>query len=605
MVRRPRIFVQCSVPSFEKAMARILGRDAAALSNWALQLAEADLECFPTKEMVSSLEENVAILDSERKNPSWKALFDRVALIEGVDRKKLEVLACQKYCLELGRPLAQLRQLIAICDSDERILIATDLPKNLLSKFLSSRSNRIYVISWASSILRFVSVLKYLVKILGLHLFSLIRLVNLYRLPSRPYGTTKAYVAWLNANEAELAHLGDDNFSILEFLSESMNRSDISEIVIQSSTYPSALPENVIYRRFRAALRYRPSFMQHMQAIAKQFRRMLVDIFCWHDWRQLMLISELTLDFAAWRLWISDDPPTAVIYANSVIGGEPSITLLSQYSNFKTMMLFYSANVGYYHEPVIRSSSIMLEPEIRYIAADKIGMWSVEMQDSFVQAGYSRKDLPILGVIHFAKQFGFRPNSCFLTGRRKAKIRIGVFDVSPQLPSRRFFAGWGQTLYYPIYCKNFFDDIVNNAKALWGEEFVLVRKAKRPHILGWHDKDIDLSSILPLEQLEILSSNTSLWKILNDIDLVVCMPFTSVTYMAEQYGIPSAYYDPSSSVMRSCLAGRAPLLSSEAELISWFRAPVVQSPHDPSIIVAHEALSAACGYSWQTPTLIG
>jgi len=224
-------------------------------------------------------------------------------------------------------------------------------------------------------------------------------------------------------------------------------------------------------------------------------------------------------------------------------------------------------------------------------------MWSREMTQAFAAAGYAPSRLALTGVVHYGRQAAFR--------RRAARdtVRVGIFDVSAQTPARRFLTGWGQTLYHSHFCRAFFSDVAAAAEKRWGKRFVLVRKLKRELDRQVHAEDLELSGLVAPERLMREPASANLWHVLADLDMVICMPFTSVAFMAEQFGVPAAYYDPLGTAQRSSLAGRAPLLSGREALARWLEAPSAPPAHDPAVIVAAEALKAACGLAWQAPRL--
>jgi hypothetical protein len=87
--------------------------------------------------------------------------------------------------------------------------------------------------------------------------------------------------------------------------------------------------------------------------------------------------------------------------------------------------------------------------------------------------------------------------------------------------------------------------------------------------------DVQLDSLLGADKRRDLDPDANLWRVLEDVDLVICMPFTSVALMADQIGVPSAFFDPLSLSERSEASGRIPHLLGKSELIAWMRAPHV------------------------------
>jgi len=613
MVAHTGVIIQSSYPWLER-VAAIFFRNSKSMFVWAADLEESDLNSFSFKDSIWGQEDNAIILEAERKKNAWKQLFNEISLTENINKEKLERLACQHFFLDLGRQLNQFRQYVKILKaSGERqsVGLVTDLPKELICDLLSEMDGTLYRLNWASNLIYYVSSLIGALKLMARHLAVILSLFKLISLPKQSQGTKRPYITWLNATATELDEVGINKFSLLEFLIEAKGEKSSFEIMVQGAKSPSKLPDGIYYTRSRLALRYRPNLKLVISAFFQQLRLVYLDIISFLNWRRRLLLADLLLDLPGSRLWFISDSPVAVIYGNNVIGAEPPVSVMGHQYGIKTMMLFYSSNVAYYSElkPDRRVGVSQLEPEIRFIAADRIGMWSQEMQDEFLRSGYSKEKLPVVGVVHYGRQAHFEQKSIFSLDGKKFRgankvIRIGVFDVSPQLPIRRFFNGLGQSLYHPDYCRSFFSDLIFCATKAWGDDFILIRKCKRILNKNVHLSDIDLNNLLPNSQLIMHEPDSNLWVVLSELDLVICMPFTSVAYMADHYGIPAAYYDPSCEVTRSPLAGRAPLLSGVTSLQNWLRDPQPFQQYDPSVIVAREAISAATGSVWHSPSLV-
>jgi polysaccharide biosynthesis PFTS motif protein len=229
---------------------------------------------------------------------------------------------------------------------------------------------------------------------------------------------------------------------------------------------------------------------------------------------------------------------------------------------------------------------------MRYIVADRLMMWSPEMAEAFGTAGYQSDRLVEVGPIVFGRQRDFRPTSCYSTGVRGRRTRIGIFDVAILRPESRFAAGYGLLTYNREATERFFTDVFSIAARRFGGDVVIVRKAKRAYHPTFGE-DVDFTR-LPAVEIEFRDPAESLWRVLEAVDLVVCMPFTSVAYIADECGIPSAYYDPGQDTEPSPLGGRVPVLRTPAALDEWVRAPAVPRPRLAGCVAAR-VLAAATG----------
>jgi polysaccharide biosynthesis PFTS motif protein len=253
------------------------------------------------------------------------------------------------------------------------------------------------------------------------------------------------------------------------------------------------------------------------------------------------------------------------------------------------MMVFYSANVSYRPLPYVTKPAgpaTALEPEMRFIIADRLTMWSPEMTAAFRGAGYAAARLAETGPIVFARARGFDPKP----RAADRAVRLGLFEVTPVRAAMRFDQGYGQLLYTPDYARRFFADVARAARGQFGDRFVFVRKIKRapgPHNLA----DPDLAGL----GVEVVTRepDDSLWRVLEDVDLVLCMPFTSVAYVADSHGIPAAYYDPGGTAEPSPLGGRAALLRGPDALARWLAAPGRPVRGHDAVRAASQVLAAA------------
>jgi polysaccharide biosynthesis PFTS motif protein len=360
------------------------------------------------------------------------------------------------------------------------------------------------------------------------------------------------------------------------------------EIVLQGAA-PRELPTGIVHRSHFPPLRFRPGWIPVLSAAADQARCLLRDLAAVLDFRHTTLTATAIFDVPSLRLWFRTDPPRAVLYANHQIGGEPPVALLDDC--VPSAMVFYSANVAYRPRNV-NAPDTPLEPEMRSIVADHLTMWSPEMTAGFRTAGYEPGRLVETGPIFFGRQNRFQPTSRYLTGRRDRLTRVGIFDVAVLRPAIRVADGLGLLTYNSDLTRRFFADIFSAASQSFGDDLVVIRKMKRAHHPSFDD-DVDFSRLPPV-RLEAHDSSESLWRLLEQVDLVLCMPFTSVAYLADECGIPSAYYDPSGEAEPSPLGGRVPLLSNSHQLSNWLRGPAVPLSRVP-FRVAPRVLAAATG----------
>ena len=573
----------------ERLVARWLVRRGVAAQVLAAAADEAQLVHLPAPAWCESQEANMVVL-ARLKDERWSRTMAKIAAAEAVDPERFDRLLSQSFALGWGLKLAKIRMCLAVLD-DPHIRLASDLPPALRGAFMAEFNGRVVPTRFASVILRTVSGTQTLARTLARHAVRIVRFVRLVSLPRKP-SRVPSYVAWLGALRSEVTGSGPDKLSLTEFLAEARAATGMDEIVIQGAS-PTMSPSNIVHRPHTPPLRYRPRVSALLAAVVDQARLAISDVAEAFDFRRRTLVGPVLLELPALRLWFSVDPPRAVLYCNPSIGAEPPVALLSSAFRVPSMMVFYSANVCHRHPPSRPDGlSVELEPEQRFIAADRLTMWSKEMTQAYLAAGYPQERLVETGPVVFGRHQGFRPTSRFLTDHR-GPLRIGIFDVSVFKPRRRFELGYGQLIYNPQYAEQFFRDILTAARERFGDGFVIVRKIKRalgPH----HMDDVDFTR-LPPATFVARDPDESLWRVLEVVDVVLCMPFTSVAHLADEYGIPAAYYDPSGTVAPSPLGGRAALLQSRAALDQWLAAPVCSVPRDPGELVGPKVIASAIG----------
>lgn len=585
----------------ERLVARLSGADVtgAGLAGGA---TEASLAKFPPEFWNESQEANVFVLE-RLKDASWRRALARGAA-RGADVAKLDTRVAQHFVLTTGRRLAMLRLCLGAVEA-RPLAIVSDLPRPVLRAFAAEAGEGVtFDSAWARP-LRAAAAVHDLAYLIARHVVRMVRLARLWALPRRPRAAAP-YVAWVNAMPAEVQHDHAGKASLPGLLAEA--RGDRRcDIVIQGAA-PAVLPDGFLHRDAVPAVRYRPPFAALARAVARQGAQMLSDIAHAADFPHRTLVATATFDLPALRCWFEADRPEAVLYPNHSIGNELPVALLDGAP--PSMMVFYSANVSYRPVPrVSRHAGLptSVEPEIRFIIADRLTMWSPDMTAAFRSAGYAPERLVETGPVVFARAAAFAPSSRYLragesAARGNEPVRIGVFEVTPVSTRMRFEQGFGQLLYTPAYLERFFADIVTAARAAFGERFVLVRKIKRALASHHLDEPVLGGLDAPLVARE---PDDSLWRVLEDVDVVLCMPFTSVAYVADVFGIPAAYYDPGATAEASTLGGGAALLCGPDALAAWLRNPGRpgggQAMRGDRAIEAGKTLLAAAGDGCRAP----
>lgn len=601
------VLVYSRVRWAERLATTLLGRRAVAFHALADSMDERSIACFPVADHCQAQEDNVRLL-AGLEGEGLAALIGRLARTQACDAERFLRLARQRFLFGLGHRLLRVRQALCVpALAAGPVRLATDLPLPVMTAFLREAGPRLSLHRAASALLRAISWAARSAHLVARHCHRIARFATLMRLPARPDGRRRTYVAWLGASRAEVGRAEADRVSLTAFLAEGIGRAGCGpiDVVVQGAKPAPADGARFIHRAHHPALRFRPPSGELARLVAGQLAAFARDVVHAADWRFGEIASPILLELPALAAWFRCDPPAAVLYTNHSIGGESAAPLIAGRYGVRAMMVLYSTNYRY-HVPPARPAAprTLLFPESRHVAADMVTMWSDEMAAFYRNAAYPAERLPVVGPVHFAHQGTVRPTSRYLPGRAPgvAKLRIGVFDVSSQHPARMFAIGYGQTMYFRSFAERFFADLAAACRAVHGEDFVFVRKLKRA-LGAEHMGDVDLGHALGPEQRRETDPDANLWRVLEDIDLVVCMPFTSVALMADQMGIPAAFFDPLGISVQSDAAGRVPHLIGRAALEAWLRAPRAPSPMLHGDCVAANVIRAAVNGLGHSPSL--
>lgn len=546
----------------EKIACFLLGKSAQCSSLHIAQATEAQLKKMSPADWCVSQEDNLAIL-AQLKNKKWSRAIDQVVRRWGVDADKLDRLMSQRFTMHMSRRISLLR--LCLRQYKETPIVLSDLPADVV-RCLVERGELKPLTRWqrlASVLLRGAQRMQSKCQLAVRHLARMAKLLSLCKLPKRQsIDTQKIAAAWIMPAPSDVAEVGREKHSLVEYLAEMVEHSALDTFVIQGFEKKDVV-SSIVGRQYLPPVRFRPALRVVLSALLAQLRLLLRDL-VEVDCRVLALQSERLLDLPSFVCWFQTDLPRAIFYSNATIGSEPAAALLAPRFSVPTVMVYYSVNITHRCD---RQASVhlnhALEPEQRYIIADYLTMWSDAMRDVYRAAGYAASRLLDTGPIVFARQKVFQPKQR-VAGQ---PLKIGVFDVTPFKPFVRFQHGFGELIYNPRYTADFFRGLIETAGALFQDQFVLVRKMKRT----LSDNQIDVFRAVVSDRVQIESRDPveSIWSVLSDVDCVVCMPFTSVAFLAAEYGIPAAYYDPSGSLADSPLAGQAVLLRGEAALHDW------------------------------------
>lgn len=214
---------------------------------------------------------------------------------------------------------------------------------------------------------------------------------------------------------------------------------------------------------------------------------------------------------------------------------------------FTVEMTMYSVNI--FHV-VTKSNKILgTYPPLRHLNVDFIWIW----EESYEKTLRKNK---ILCPIKITDPILWYSKSVTSFERDTSVITVAVFDVTPFTDEfiKKVYGTDFSYLYKSSYVRQFLNDIIkiiDNVSLELGCEVRIFLKPKRAH-LSIHDKEY-LTYLYSLREnqklITFMPADSNIYDLVNQADIVISIPFTSVACIAAKQGIPSIFYDPLSDII--------------------------------------------------------
>lgn len=147
---------------------------------------------------------------------------------------------------------------------------------------------------------------------------------------------------------------------------------------------------------------------------------------------------------------------------------------------------------------------------------------------------------------------------------------IAVFDVQPFRPAKAPSISLDFNYYTPENCAAFLED---TSRAIGAINGTMVWKRKRDIGKGAHARYRALAARIDAEgNALVIAPDQSAVRIIEAVDAVVSMPFTSTALLARHLGKPSCYYDPLGLIEKQDRGAHdIPILVGYEDLHQWLR----------------------------------
>jgi polysaccharide biosynthesis PFTS motif protein len=245
------------------------------------------------------------------------------------------------------------------------------------------------------------------------------------------------------------------------------------------------------------------------------------------------------------------------LFSNSNWLNRPLWTYEASALGSKVTLYFYSTNCEYFKDKSNKSIIVVGYNAMNwpnYLVWDAYQAFFIKNLNDHIS------NINIVGPIWF--------QSSKATKELVKNRSIAIFDVSPYRDSIYSTIGIPDTYYRSNNNIKFINDIIEIAlKYKYYIRIKQKRELRNSHELKYINflKNLKLNS-----NIEFIEPNISAIDVIDSSKLVVSMPFTSTSIIANEYGYKSAYYDPTGQLLKNDPAAHGViLLSNKIELENW------------------------------------
>ncbi|MBH49025.1 MAG: hypothetical protein CME71_12730 [Halobacteriovorax sp.] len=229
-----------------------------------------------------------------------------------------------------------------------------------------------------------------------------------------------------------------------------------------------------------------------------------------------------------------------IIVTNSKYNTQPLCLKQSLTKKYKSSMLWYSANAKWFKYKQA-PDNYTFNPMFKNIDVDNHYVWNEDQCLWLKDVVGLKASYEIIGPVTF------RPKYILPIEARKSHFNIFLFDVAPFANGKNQKSVYGNSyVYYSLEnCRSFLGDIVDAFQKYSNVTIHLKNKRK---YTSYHSAEyLHFIEELGASQKIVLHDESldAAKLIAEQADLVFSIPYTSVFYIADHYGVNSGYYDPS------------------------------------------------------------
>ena len=268
------------------------------------------------------------------------------------------------------------------------------------------------------------------------------------------------------------------------------------------------------------------------------------------------------------RAWLSSVPVKAIILTNSCAGDDHALIHAARQMNIPVMMVFYSANV----HPILTDESYydVVQNEFREMLSNHFCVWTDEMKKWLEKIGYDGDRVHVVGPQMFAPIIMKRDQDLV----RPNRVKIAVIEVTPLNKEELVKRGVGKVFYITEYCLLFLAEAIKTINRVFGDKGLVILKMKRLVDFNVFDRGWFEERRNYLKQFDGLveewEPNTNPWLLVDEADIIISIPFSSISEAGLAAGKPSAFFDPTLRILPR-LGDEVQLLSGTQQLYHWLK----------------------------------
>ncbi len=291
------------------------------------------------------------------------------------------------------------------------------------------------------------------------------------------------------------------------------------------------------------------------------------------NYRWLAPISEEVVMLARHKLWFKSVKPKYIMSFQN-LSGKPLWMLLANKYSAIIGMVFYSRNC----EPLRTAKSIESNlPLYNYLADDFFVVWNENHKHWLMARGIHEGKIRNSGPIIFSSLINDleeHVKNTRLCNKSVNRIyQIGIFDRP--LTEVRYLvrSDYWAPYYRTSTARLFYSDILEVCSDLFGDDgFIFNYKTSRKRAgddpLYW---EMIREVVESHKRTRAINPEVSPAWASAEQDMVISIPFTSVSDVAAALGVNSCYYDPSSLLVNGKLGEGAELVCGKAALKQWIQ----------------------------------